>query len=239
MPAFTLYPAIDLHNGQVVRLQQGDLARQTTYSPDPVETAARWRAAGADWLHVVNLDGAFGLDQSANRRALTAILHLGGAVQFGGGVRTLEDIAALLDLGVARVVLGTAAIESPDLVSAAISRFGAAAIAVGLDARDGRLQTRGWTRQTARSAADFARELAAHGLRTVIHTDIARDGLESGVNADASRQLTESSGLDVIASGGVATLDDIRRCRAAGLAGVVIGRALYESRFTLEEALQC
>ncbi len=239
MTAYTLYPAIDLHQGRVVRLRQGDLARRRQYSADPAETAARWRAAGADWLHVVNLDGAFGLEDEANRRALRAILQTGARVQFGGGLRSLEAIAALLNLGVRRVVLGTAAVENPDLVKQALQRFGPQAIAVALDAHDGRIRTRGWQQESDLSPLALGKALACAGLRTVIYTDIARDGMESGADLDGARELARAAGLRVILSGGVASLDDLRRIRAAGLAGAIVGRALYEGRFTLQEALAC
>ncbi|MGQ9490163.1 MAG: 1-(5-phosphoribosyl)-5-[(5-phosphoribosylamino)methylideneamino]imidazole-4-carboxamide isomerase [Anaerolineae bacterium] len=239
MKPFTVYPAIDLRGGKVVRLQGGDPNRQTAYSDDPGEVALRWRSAGADWLHVVDLDAAFGAENTANRRALDAILRLGGQVQFGGGVRTLEDMAALFDLGVTRVVLGTAAVEHPALVAQALARFGPGAVAVGIDARNGRVCTRGWQADSGLEAVEFARRLAALGLRTVIHTDIARDGLGTGINVAASRELAAASGLDVIASGGVAALADVHAARAAGLGGVIIGRALYEGQVDLREALRC
>lgn len=239
MSIFTVYPAIDLRRGKVVRLQEGDPHRQTAYSDAPAEVAARWRAAGATWLHVVDLDAAFGEDVAANRRALAAILRTGGRVQFGGGVRTLDDMAGLLDLGVSRVVLGTAAVENPDLVAGALARFGPEAVAVAIDARDGRVRTRGWQAESGLDAMVFACRLAALGLRTAIHTDIARDGLGTGVNVAAGRALAEASGLDVIASGGVASLADVRAVRDAGLSGVIIGRALYEGQIDLREALRC
>ena len=239
MPPFTVYPAIDLRGGRVVRLQQGDPDRQTVYHDQPARVAARWLEAGAAWLHVVNLDGAFATPDAANRRSLERILALGGAVQFGGGVRSLAAIEDLLALGVRRVVLGTVAVENPDLVAEALARFGAEAIAVGIDARDGRVRTRGWTQDTSLTAVALAQQLAQFGLRTVIHTDIARDGVGAGVNVAASRALASATGLDVIASGGVASLEDICRARRAGLAGVVVGRALYEGQIDLQEALSC
>ncbi len=239
MRTFTVYPAIDLRGGRVVRLQEGDPGRQTAYSDDPAEVAARWRAAGAVWLHVVDLDAALGEDSAANGRALAAILRLGGRVQFGGGVRSLAAVAGLLDLGVSRVVLGTAAVENPDLVAQALARGGPQAVAVAIDARDGRVRTRGWQVESGLDAIAFARTLAALGLRTAIHTDIARDGLGTGVNLAASRALAEASGLDVIAAGGVASLADVSAAREAGLSGVIIGRALYEGRIDLAEALRC
>ena len=237
--AFTVYPAIDLRGGRVVRLQQGDPDRQTVYHDQPARVAARWLEAGAAWLHVVNLDGAFATPDAANRRALERILALGGAVQFGGGVRSLAAIEDLLALGVRRVVLGTVAVENPDLVAEALARFGAEAIAVGIDARDGRVRTRGWMQETSLTAVALAQQLAQFGLRTVVHTDIARDGVGAGVNVAASRALASATGLEVIASGGVASLEDICRARRAGLAGVVVGRALYEGQIDLQEALSC
>ncbi len=239
MTSFILYPAIDLRQGRVVRLRQGDPRRETVYSDDPQETARRWRAAGADWLHVVNLDGAFGLDAAPNLEALRRILALGGAVQFGGGVQTLADIERLLAMGVTRVVLGTAAVENPDLVRQALQRFGPQAVAVALDARDGRIRTHGWQQESDLSPQVLGKALACAGLKTVLFTDIARDGLGNGINVEASQALARASGLKVIASGGAASLDDVRRVRAAGLSGLVIGRALYEGRFTLQEALTC
>lgn len=239
MNTFTVYPAIDLRGGRVVRLQEGDPNRQTAYSDDPAEVAARWRAAAATWMHVVDLDAALGEDAAANRRALAAILRLGGRVQFGGGVRTADVVAGLLDLGVSRVVLGTAAVENPDLVAQALARFGPEAVAVAIDVRNGRVRTRGWQAESGLDAVAFACQLATLGLQTAIYTDIARDGLGTGVNVAASRRLAEASGLDVIASGGVASLADVRAVRDAGLSGVIIGRALYEGRVDLEEALRC
>lgn len=239
MSIFTVYPAIDLRGGKVVRLQAGDPNRQTAYSDDPAEVAARWRAAGAAWLHVVDLDAALGEDAAANRRALRAILRSGGQVQFGGGVRTADAVAGLLDLGVSRVVLGTAAVDDPGLVAEVLARFGPQTVAAAIDARDGRVRTRGWQSESGLDAIAFACALAALGLRTAIHTDIARDGLGTGVNVAASLVLAEASGLDVIASGGVASLADVIAVRNAGLSGVIIGRALYEGQIDLGEALRC
>lgn len=237
---FTLYPAIDLRGGQVVRLSQGDPNRQTVYAADPAATARAWLAQGARWLHVVNLDGAFGEEDTANQAALQAILRAaaaaGASVQFGGGLRSLEAVAQALALGVQRVVLGTLAARQPQAVAEALRRWGAARIAVGIDARAGRVQVSGWAEATALEAPAFARRLAALGLRTVIFTDIQRDGLQTGPAIAAAVALQQASGLKVIASGGVGSLHDVCAVRAAGLAGVVIGRALYERAFTLAEA---
>jgi len=239
---FTLYPAIDLHRGQVVRLQQGDLARQTVYASDPAAIARRWLREGARWLHVVNLDGAFGQRDAANRAALQAILQeaaaRGARVQFGGGLRSLDAAGEALRSGVSRVVLGTLAARQPEAVAEALRRWGPERIAVGIDAREGRVQVSGWAEATDLEAATFARRLAALGLRTVIFTDIARDGLQTGLALEATAALQAASGLEVIASGGVASLDDLRAAKAAGLAGAIVGRALYEGALTVAEALQ-
>ena len=239
---FTVYPAIDLRGGQVVRLKEGDVARLTAYSDDSAETARRWLEAGARWLHVVNLDGAFGERDDVNREALKAILDVAklfdADVQFGGGVRSLEAVEAALSLGVSRVVLGTIAIEKPEVVEEALLRFGAEHIVAGIDARDGFVRVRGWKENSGISAVDLANKMKSLGLRTVIFTDVSRDGLGNGLNISSTRVLAYVSGLEVIASGGVHTIEDVLAARDAHLAGVIIGRALYEGTIDLERALQ-
>lgn len=236
--SFTVYPAIDLRAGKVVRLKEGDPGRQTQYSDDPIDVAERWSNAGANWLHVVNLDGAFGEKDQANQLALKSILKLSPQVQFGGGIRSLDAIERSLDLGARRVVLGTVAIENPGIVAEAIRKFGTARIAVGIDARDGLVRVRGWKETSGISVTDLAVQMRDLGLHTVIFTDISRDGLGSGLNISATRQLAEVSGLDVIASGGVHKMDDVISARDAKLSGVIIGRALYEGTIELGTALQ-
>lgn len=237
-----IYPAIDLRGGKVVRLKEGDPARMTSYSDDAGEMARRWLGAGAKWLHVVNLDGAFGEGDSANQAALLSILkaarEVGASVQFGGGMRSLDAVAQALNLGVTRAILGTIAVEQPDVVREALSRFGAEHVAVGIDARDGLVRTRGWVDNSGIPALDLALQMRGFGLRTVIFTDVSRDGLGSGLNIPSTRELAESSRLDVIASGGVHTIDDVQAARDAGLAGCIIGRALYDGTVELEKALQ-
>ena len=240
--SFVVYPAIDLRAGKVVRLQEGDPARMTAYGDEPAEIARRWLSAGARWLHVVNLDGAFGEDDNANRTALQHILHaakeLDAFVQFGGGIRSLDAMEYVLNLGVRRVVLGTIAIEQPELITDALRKFGSERIAVGIDARDGLVRVRGWKDEGGISATELALQMRTLGLRTIIFTDISRDGLGSGLNILSTRELAESSGLDVVASGGVHTLDDVIAAREANLSGVIIGRALYEGTIDLRSALE-
>jgi phosphoribosylformimino-5-aminoimidazole carboxamide ribotide isomerase len=236
--SFTIYPAIDLRGGKVVRLKEGDPARLTAYSDDPAETARRWLEAGTRWLHVVNLDGAFGENDVLNRSALESILKTGAQVQFGGGIRSLAAVDQALELGVSRVILGTIVIEQPNVVAKALKKFGPERIAVGIDARDGLVRVRGWKEDSGVKATDLVLQMPDLGLRTVIFTDVSRDGLGSGLNIPSTRALAEASGLDVIASGGVHTLEDVSAAREANLAGAIIGRALYEGTIDLKEAIR-
>ena len=242
MNRFTIYPAIDLRRGRVVRLQEGDPARQTTYGDDPAQVAEKWLGAGAQWLHVVNLDGAFDENDTANQAALQSILEtserFGARVQFGGGLRSLDMVRRALNLGVSRVVLGTIAIEQPQLVTAAVKEFGAEKIGVGIDSRDGYVRVRGWQSNSGIRATDLALQMRDIGVRTIVFTDISRDGLGSGLNILSTQALAEVSGLDLIASGGVHTLAGVLAAREAELAGVIIGRALYEGTIDLKEALE-
>ncbi|MDY0019467.1 MAG: 1-(5-phosphoribosyl)-5-[(5-phosphoribosylamino)methylideneamino]imidazole-4-carboxamide isomerase [Anaerolineae bacterium] len=238
MNTFTIYPAIDLRKGRVVRLMQGDPDRETAYADGALAVARQWQAEGATWLHVVNLDGAFGERGRVNLAALGRILTTGLQVQFGGGLRTLEAIRRALDFGVARVVLGTALVEAPELVTTALSTFGPEHIAVGIDARDGLVRIRGWQAEAHLEARVLAGRWAEMGGRWLIFTDVSRDGMQSGVNVASTAALAAETGLQVIASGGVGGLEDVRRVREAGLAGVIVGRALYEGKISLSAALQ-
>ena len=241
MKPFTIYPAIDLRNGKVVRLKEGNPARMTAYSDDPSEVARHWLDKGAEWLHVVNLDGAFGERDSINDAALQSILEVAkefkAQVQFGGGLRSIHSIEQTLNLGVNRVVLGTVTVEQPEVLANALAHFGAEQIAVGIDARDGIVRVRGWKDDSGISADELALQMRTLGVRTTIFTDISRDGLGSGLNIVATRKLAGDSGLDVIASGGVHTLDDVLAARNAKLSGVIIGRAIYDGSLDLQEAL--
>ncbi|MBL7161015.1 MAG: 1-(5-phosphoribosyl)-5-[(5-phosphoribosylamino)methylideneamino]imidazole-4-carboxamide isomerase [Anaerolineales bacterium] len=242
MNEFTIYPAIDLRAGEVVRLKQGRAEEQSTYSNQPGNIAQLWQDAGAQWLHVINLDGAFGENTTKNQAALRSILEVCAGypkVQFGGGMRDMDSIEQALALGIARVILGTAAIQSPGFARSAIEEFGAGRIAFALDAANGELMTRGWQEKSGVNLLAFAQSLADSGAATLIYTDIQKDGMETGVDWEIAAQLALKTGLETIASGGVAALEDVENTKAAGLDGVIIGRALYEKNFTLEEALRC
>ena len=236
---FEIYPAIDIRHGKVVRLQEGDPLQQTVYGDDVMAVARRWADAGARWLHIVNLDGAFG--EAVRLDALLRTLcGVGPRVQFGGGVRSLAQIEAALAVRVSRIVLGTAAVEQPQLVRDAVARFGASAIAVGVDTRQGRVRTRGWQADGGLTATDLGRQMKDAGVELLIHTEIERDGLLTGANVTASVQMARACELSVIASGGVASLDDIHHAKAAesrGIVGVLVGRALYQGRVDLRQAL--
>lgn len=234
-----VYPAIDLRRGRVVRLRQGDPGRKTTYASDPVDVARKWEAEGARWVHVVNLDGAFGECGGDNLEALGRILGRlrGLQVQFGGGLRDLSAARQVLELGVSRVVFGTAAVRNSQLVERALQMFGADRVVIGIDARDGKVRTHGWQQGAGIGALELAQRWQERGVRWIVFTDVSRDGMGQGLNLQTAARMAEDTGVNVIASGGVASLDDVRRTYDAGLSGVVVGRALYEGDVELREAL--
>jgi phosphoribosylformimino-5-aminoimidazole carboxamide ribotide isomerase len=233
-----VYPAIDVRQGRVVRLVHGDPNRETVHSDDPAATAGRWRAAGAAWLHVVNLDGALG-EATLALDTLRAVAGVGLPIQFGGGLRTLDDAQQALDAGAVRVILGTMVVKEPELAGAAVKRFGAEKIVVALDAKGDQVATHGWQQVSAWTPVDLGKRFADMGVIRALYTDVSRDGDLSGVNIAATVKLARKTGLQVIASGGVASLDDVRRCRETDMiAGVIIGKALYGGMFALEEALR-
>jgi phosphoribosylformimino-5-aminoimidazole carboxamide ribotide isomerase len=241
---FTLYPAIDLRNGSVVRLKQGDPNQQTTYSNDPVGMAKRWQSEGATWVHVVNLDGAFGEATAAraNRRALANIASaLDVKIQFGGGIRSMTDVKAAFDAGAKRIVLGTAAAENPQLIAEVIATYGAERLVVGLDSREGLIVTRGWQEPTKITAIELGNRMKEMGVIHALYTEVGRDGMMTGAAAELTSALAQLTGLKVIASGGVGKLDDIKELllyAPYGVAGVVVGKALYEGTISLREAIQ-
>ncbi len=239
MSGFTLYPAIDLKDGACVRLVQGDMQQATVFSRDPPAQARLFEEAGAHWLHVVDLDGAFA-GEAVNGDAVARIVaDTGLSVQFGGGVRSLAAIESWLERGVARVVLGTAAAREPALVREACWRF-PGRIALGIDARDGRVAVAGWAEETDIPAFDLARAYEDCGAAAIIHTDIARDGVLAGVDADAVAAFAARLTTPVIASGGVARLADLLALKSrsdAGIAGAISGRAIYDGHLDLAAAL--
>jgi phosphoribosylformimino-5-aminoimidazole carboxamide ribotide isomerase len=238
--AVILFPAIDLKEGLAVRLQQGDMARATVFHRDPAQQAAAFQMQGFKHLHVVDLDGAFAgkpMNVAAVERILEAV---GQCVQLGGGIRNMATIEGWLEKGVNRVIIGTAAVRDPNLVKEAAKKF-PRKIAVGLDARDGKVAVEGWAESSELSALDIARRFEDAGVAAIIYTDVARDGMLQGINWDATIALAEAISIPVIASGGLASIDDIKAMlepRAKKLEGAIAGRALYDGRLDAAEALR-
>jgi len=234
-----LFPAIDLKNGQCVRLEQGDMTRATVFNVDPAAQAASFAAQGFEYLHVVDLDGAFA-GKPMNAHAVEAMLAaITIPLQLGGGIRNLETIEVWLGKGVARVIIGTAAVRDPELVRSAARRF-PGRVAVGLDAREGRVAVEGWAEDSEVTALDIASRFEDAGVAAIIFTDIARDGLLKGLNLDATIALAERISIPVVASGGLASMEDVKALlapRAGRLAGAIAGRALYDGRLDPQAAL--
>ena len=234
-----LFPAVDLKNGQCVRLEQGDMARATVFNLEPAAQARAFAAQGFEYLHVVDLDGAFA-GKPMNALAVEAMLQaVTMPVQLGGGIRDLKTVEAWLAKGIARVIIGTAAVRDPEFVKRAARRF-PGRVAVGLDARDGRVAVEGWAETSQVTALEIAQRFEDAGVAAIIFTDIARDGLLKGLNLDATIALAERISIPVIASGGFASIDDVKALldpRAAKLAGAIAGRALYDGRIDAAAAL--
>lgn len=236
-----IYPAIDIRGGRCVRLVEGRLDRETVYFDDPAAVAGVWQDKGARWLHVVDLDGSFkGYPQ--NLEVVKRIRErISIPMQLGGGIRDLETIEQLLGIGVDRVILGTVAIDNPELVAAAIKKFGEESIVLGLDARDGKVAIEGWDITSEKSAVDLALEMKAIGIKRINYTDIARDGTLKGVNIPAVEEMARKTGISIIASGGVSTLEDLREVKKlveVGVEGAIMGKSLYEKTISLEDALK-
>lgn len=231
-----LYPAIDLLDGRAVRLRQGKRDDVTVYG-DPVELAKKWRSKGADWLHLVDLGAAF--DGATRDLPLirSIVEAFDGQVELGGGLRTMEDLALRMEAGVARCIIGTAAIEHPELVVEACQRW-PGRIAVGIDAKNGMVATRGWVDVSQVTATELALQMKQAGVEVIIYTDVSRDGMMQGPNVPATKALVDATGMQVTGSGGVSCLDDLRALKQAGCAGAILGKALYEGAFTLEDALK-
>ncbi len=234
-----IFPAIDLRRGQVVRLAQGRDDAATIYDDDPAQTAHRWQREGAEWLHVVNLDAAFGEPSAVNLAALDRILTaVQIPVQYGGGLRDLQSVETAIARGVARSVIGTGALTNPTLVSESVSRLGSERVVVGIDARDGIVATHGWRALSSIPVLDLANQMAERGVTRVVYTDIARDGMLKGIDAEGVARFARETGLRVIASGGVAAARDVDRLREherEGIEGVIIGQALYSGAVSFKD----
>lgn len=233
-----LYPAIDMKNGQCVRLRQGKFKEITVYSDSPEKVAAYWESQGATFLHLVDLDGAlagYSVNEDAIRRIVAAFSM---PIEIGGGIRTEEAIERMLNLGVSRVIIGTKAVQNPLFLRDAVTHFGADRIVAGVDAKNGLVAIEGWEKVSKISASDLCGQMKEYGVRHVVYTDISRDGMLTGPNVEATKALTEETGMDIIASGGMSSMDDLRRLHEAGVNGAIIGKALYENRINLKEAVE-
>ncbi|MEZ7170561.1 1-(5-phosphoribosyl)-5-[(5-phosphoribosylamino)methylideneamino]imidazole-4-carboxamide isomerase [Sporosarcina sp. OR05] len=232
-----LFPAIDIRDGKCVRLVQGDYGKEMIYHDSPAEMAKQWERQGATYIHVVDLDGAK-TGNSLNEKAIAEIVQsVSVPIQVGGGIRTMDQVEAYCDLGVSRIIIGTAAIENPTFVKEAVATYGEK-IAVSIDARNGFVATNGWTETSAVKAVDLLKELAVMGIKTVVYTDILKDGMLQGPNFEELQLMHEASHIDIIASGGVSTEQDIAKLRDMQLYGAIIGKALYEGNISLETVME-
>ena len=234
-----IYPAIDIRGGRCVRLTEGRFDAETVFADDPAEMALKWAGLGAEFLHLVDLDGALA-GEGKNVPVIERILQsVSIPVQLGGGIRNLETIEKLLSLGVTRLILGSAAVKNPALVEEACKKY-PGHIAVGIDAKNGEVAIEGWGKGSGVAATELAKKMAAYGVETIIYTDISRDGMLSGVNVEATAALARACGVPIIASGGVASIEDIRWVKAVeadGVQGCIIGKAIYTGAVDLQEAL--
>ena len=237
---FTIYPAIDMRGGKCVRLLQGDYDKETVYGDSPFEMAKAFAAEGAEWIHMVDLDGARDGRRVNDKFVIQASQELGVNIQIGGGIRSEEDINHYLDNGVNRVIIGSIAVSNPEFAEEMVRKYGAK-IAIGLDAKDGFVATHGWLNTSEVSAVELGKRFADAGAETFIFTDIATDGTLAGPNVEATRQLALETGKSVIASGGVSSLDDLaalRKLTDDGVSGAIVGKAIYEGRFSVKTALE-
>ena len=233
-----LYPAIDMKNGQCVRLRQGAFKDITIYSDAPEKVAAHWQEKGASFLHLVDLDGALA-GYSVNEEVIRRIADtVSIPIEIGGGIRSKEAVERMLDLGVRRVIIGAKAAEHPEFLRDMVRTFGEEAIVAGVDAKDGMVAVEGWEKVSSLTASDLCLTMKEYGVRHIVYTDISRDGMLSGPNVEATRKLTEETGLDIIASGGVSCMEDLKCLHEAGIRGAIIGKALYENRIDLAEAVR-
>lgn len=232
-----LYPAIDIKDGKCVRLRQGKFDDVNVYAENPVDIARAWERAGASYIHLVDLDGAL-MGRGVNRDVIREIARtVYVPVQLGGGIRTKADMEEVFELGVARAIIGTKAVSEPAFVKECIKTFGADRIAVGIDAKNGLVAVDGWGEVSSVTALDLGREMRELGVKTIVYTDISKDGMLAGPNITATKELSDAIGIDIIASGGVSTMEDLEKLHANGIHGVIIGKALYEKRIDLAKAI--
>ncbi|WLR55634.1 1-(5-phosphoribosyl)-5-[(5-phosphoribosylamino)methylideneamino]imidazole-4-carboxamide isomerase [Mesobacillus subterraneus] len=237
---FTIYPAIDMRGGKCVRLLQGDYDKETIYGDSPFEMAKKFADEGAEWIHMVDLDGAKDGRRVNDGFVIQAAKELGVNIQIGGGIRSEDDINHYLENGVTRVIIGSIAVSNPEFAEEMVRKY-EASIAIGLDAKNGFVATHGWLNTSVVSAVDLGKRFADAGAETFIFTDIATDGTLAGPNMEATRQLAQETGKNVIASGGVSSLDDLaalRQMREDGVSGAIVGKAIYEGRFSVKSALE-
>lgn len=235
-----LYPAIDMKDGKCVRLFQGDYNQQTVYGDSPFDMAKNFQQQGADWIHLVDLDGAKDGTKPHAPHVIRIKKELGMSVQIGGGIRSLEDVAFYLDAGVDRVIIGSLAVKEPELVEEMLRTYGGDRIVLGLDAKDGFVATHGWLETSTLTAIEVGKRFAQAGAKHIIFTDIAMDGTLQGPNLQATKELADATGLHVIVSGGISSLEDIQDvkevAKTSSIAGVIVGKAIYSGRFTVKEA---
>lgn len=242
MSSIQVYPAIDMKGGKCVRLYQGDYDQETIYGDSPFEMAKKFANEGATWIHLVDLDGAKDGAKIHANEVIRIANELPVKVQIGGGIRSKEDVSYYLDNGVSRVIIGSLAISQPELVAELIEEYGGDRIVIGLDAKDGMVATHGWLETSGKSAVEVGQYFASKGAKHVIFTDIATDGTLQGPNLKANKELAEATGLSIIVSGGISSLEDIgavaELAKISSVSGVITGKALYNNRFTLSDALQ-
>lgn len=233
-----LFPAIDIKNGQCVRLRQGNFRDMLVYSDLPYKIARQWESMGASYIHVVDLDGALA-GRSVNEEAIREIVrNVSIPIQLGGGIRSIKDIENMLNLGVSRVIIGTKAVSDPGFMKEVISLFGPEHVIAGIDAKDGIVAVEGWERLSRYNAVNLALEMKKMGVETIVYTDISKDGMMQGPNIQYTAEMVEATGLNVIASGGISSLKDLEMLRDCGVYGAIIGKALYENRIDLKQAIE-
>ena len=233
-----ILPAIDIKNGKVVRLKQGDFNQETVYSNNPLEIAKQFEKDKAKWLHIVDLDGA-SQEKNRNIEIIKEIReNTSLSIQTGGGIRTEEDVKKLIDLGIDRVIIGTLAVKNPELLNKIVNKFGSEKILISIDARDGKVATSGWQEESELKVIDFAKKLEKMGIKYALYTDIKRDGMLSGPDIKGLKELKENTSLKIIASGGISSLKDIEKLNELNFYGVITGQALYTNQFDLKEAIE-